>query len=414
MPLPRAGIDVVIVDTAGRLHTKVNLMDELAKIRRTIGKRLPEAQPEVLFVLDATTGQNGLIQARAFHEATGLTAIALTKLDSTSKGGVAFADRAGGRRAGPLRRRRRADRGPARLRPERVRGRPLRPTRPRGVADASARESADRPEVGRTAVRPAHGPDPAPPLESAPVFDALSDRLRGALGRLTGHGRITEEDVDIAMREVRLALLEADVNYKVVKDFVARVRERAVGAEVIGDVNAGQMVVKIVHEELTAILGAGDRTFRMTGSPAVIAMVGLQGSGKTTSAAKLARWIVRQGRQPLLVAADPYRPAAVDQLVTLGGVVSVPVYSGAVRDAGRRHLLAARVAEARRTGRDVVILDTAGRLDVDEQLMAEIARGRGRGRSRSRRCSSSTRCPARRPSPSPRPSATRSASPASC
>jgi signal recognition particle subunit SRP54 len=203
------------------------------------------------------------------------------------------------------------------------------------------------------------------------VFDALSDRLRGALGRLTGRGRITEDDVDIAMREVRLALLEADVNFKVVKDFVARVRERAVGAEVIADVNAGQMVVKIVHEELTAILGAGDRTFRMTGSPAVIAMVGLQGSGKTTSAAKLARWIVRQGRQPLLVAADPYRPAAVDQLVTLGGVVSVPVYTAPpgtpvvdiCRDA---------VGEARRTGRDVVILDTAGRLDVDKQLMAEI------------------------------------------
>jgi signal recognition particle subunit SRP54 len=203
------------------------------------------------------------------------------------------------------------------------------------------------------------------------VFDALSDRLRGALGRLTGHGRITEEDVDVAMREVRLALLEADVNYKVVKDFIARVRERAIGAEVIGDVNAGQTVVKIVHEELTAILGAGDRTFRMTGSPAVIAMVGLQGSGKTTSSAKLARWIVRQGRQPMLVAADPYRPAAVDQLVTLGGVVSVPVYKAPpgtqVVDICRE-----AVSEARRTGRDVVIIDTAGRLDVDAQLMAEI------------------------------------------
>ena len=150
------------------------------------------------------------------------------------------------------------------------------------------------------------------------MFDALSDRLRDVLGQLTGHGRITEEDVDLAMREVRLALLEADVNYRVVKDFVARVKERAIGQDVIENVNAGQMVVKIVHEELTAILGAGDRTFRLTGSPAVIALVGLQGSGKTTSAAKLARWIVRQGRQPMLVAADPYRPAAVDQLVTLG------------------------------------------------------------------------------------------------
>ena len=124
------------------------------------------------------------------------------------------------------------------------------------------------------------------------MFDALSDRLRDVLGKLTGHGRITEADVDLAMREVRLALLEADVNFRVVKDFVARVKSRAVGRDVIENVNAGQMVVKIVHEELTAILGAGDRTFRLTGSPAVIALVGLQGSGKTTSSAKLARWIV--------------------------------------------------------------------------------------------------------------------------
>jgi signal recognition particle subunit SRP54 len=203
------------------------------------------------------------------------------------------------------------------------------------------------------------------------MFDALSDRLRLALSGLTGHGRISEEDVNVAMREVRLALLEADVNYRVVKDFVARVKERSVGRDVIENVNAGQMVVKIVHEELTAILGAGDRTFRMHGSPAVIAMVGLQGSGKTTSSAKLARWVVRQGRQPLLVAADPYRPAAIEQLITLGRTVSVPVYSAppgtTVVDIARGAL-----AEARQTGRDVVILDTAGRLQVDEALMAEI------------------------------------------
>jgi signal recognition particle subunit SRP54 len=203
------------------------------------------------------------------------------------------------------------------------------------------------------------------------MFDALSDRLRHALGALTGHGRITEEDVNVAMREVRLALLEADVNYKVVKDFVGRVRERAVGQDVIDSVNAGQMVVKIVHEELTAILGAGDRTFRMNGSPAVIAMVGLQGSGKTTSSAKLARWVVRQGRQPLLVAADPYRPAAVDQLITLGKSINLPVYSA---PAGTPVVAIATgaVAQARQTGRDVVILDTAGRLQVDDALMAEI------------------------------------------
>ncbi|CAN5486304.1 signal recognition particle protein [soil metagenome] len=203
------------------------------------------------------------------------------------------------------------------------------------------------------------------------MFDALSDRLRDALGKLTGRGRITDEDVDVAMREVRLALLAADVTFRVVKDFVARVRERAVGHEVIGDVNAGQMVVKIVHEELTAILGAAERTFRIDGSPAVIALVWLQGSGTTPSAAKLARWTIRQGRQPMLVAADPYRPAAVDQLVTLGAGIGVPG-PRAVTGKPVVEICRTAVVEARRTGRDVVILDTAGRLDVDEALMAEI------------------------------------------
>jgi signal recognition particle subunit SRP54 len=203
------------------------------------------------------------------------------------------------------------------------------------------------------------------------MFDALSDRLRAALAGLTGHGRITEDDVNVAMREVRLALLEADVNYKVVKDFVARVKERAIGQDVIENTNAGQVVVKIVHEELTAILGAGDRTFRLNGSPAVIAMVGLQGSGKTTSSAKLARWIVRQGRQPLLVAADPYRPAAVDQLMTLGAGLGIPVYS-APPGTPVVDIATGAVAQARQTGRDVVIIDTAGRLQVDDALMAEI------------------------------------------
>jgi signal recognition particle subunit SRP54 len=203
------------------------------------------------------------------------------------------------------------------------------------------------------------------------MFDALSDRLRVALSGLTGRGRITEEDINIAMREIRLALLEADVNYKVVKDFVKRVKERAIGHEVIENVNAGQMVVKIVHEELTAILGAGDQTFRYDGSPAVIVMVGLQGSGKTTSSAKLARWIVRQGRQPLLVAADPYRPAAVEQIKTLGQGLDVPVYS-APQGTPVVDIATGSVAHAKQTGRDVVIIDTAGRLQVDDGLMAEI------------------------------------------
>jgi signal recognition particle subunit SRP54 len=203
------------------------------------------------------------------------------------------------------------------------------------------------------------------------MFDALSDRLRETLGKLTGRGRITEADVDTAMREVRLALLEADVNYRVVKDFVARVRERAIGADILQNVNAGQMVIKIVNDELTEILGAGDRTFRLTGSPSVIMLVGLQGSGKTTSAAKLARHVVRLGRQPMLVAADPYRPAAVEQLVTLGKSLELPVWRAPV---GTSVLEIARggIAEAKRTGRDVVLLDTAGRLTLDETLMAEI------------------------------------------
>src|ERR687894_2940770 len=158
------------------------------------------------------------------------------------------------------------------------------------------------------------------------MFDALSDRLRTTLDKLTGRGRVSEQDVEIAMREVRLALLEADVNYKVVKDFVARVKERAIGAEVLESLNAGQQVIKIVHEELTELLSAGDRTFRLTGSPAVVALVGLQGAGKTTSAAKLARHITKQGRRPMLVAADPYRPAAADQLQTLGKQLDIPVH----------------------------------------------------------------------------------------
>src|SRR5918993_495088 len=136
------------------------------------------------------------------------------------------------------------------------------------------------------------------------MFESLSDRLQETLGKLSKKGQLTENDVDEAMKEVRRALLEADVNFKVVKDFVARVRERAVGAEILDSLTAGQQVVKIVHEELTALLSAGDRTFKVHGNPAVIAMVGLQGSGKTTTSAKLAKHIVKLGRQPLLVAAD--------------------------------------------------------------------------------------------------------------
>ena len=203
------------------------------------------------------------------------------------------------------------------------------------------------------------------------MFDTLSDRLRKTLADLTGRGRISEADVDTALREIRLSLLEADVNFKVVKEFVDRVRERAVGAEIIGSLTAGQQVVKIVNDELVSLLGSGDRTFHLQGNPTVIALVGLQGSGKTTSAAKLARYLVRQGRRPLLVAADPYRPAAADQLETLGRAIDIPVHRAPV---GTPVVEIAKggLEAARRLVRDAVILDTAGRLTLDAELMAEI------------------------------------------
>ena len=204
------------------------------------------------------------------------------------------------------------------------------------------------------------------------MFDTLSERLRTTLGNLTGRGRISEADVDAAMREIRLALLEADVNFKVVKDFVARVRERAIGQDILQSLTAGQAVVKIVHDELVELLGTGDHVFHLSGNPAVVAMVGLQGSGKTTTTAKLARFVIKSGRRPLLVAADPYRPAAADQLETLGRQLDIPVYRApvgtAVPDIARQGIDAAK-----RQVRDVVILDTAGRLSIDEALMQEIA-----------------------------------------
>ena len=204
------------------------------------------------------------------------------------------------------------------------------------------------------------------------MFDNLSDRLRKTLAGLTGRGRVTEADVDAAMREVRLALLEADVNFKVVKDFVARVRERAIGAEILESLTAGQQVVKIVHEELTALLSAGDRTFRLVGSPAVIALVGLQGSGKTTSAAKLAKHIVKQGRQPAARRRRPVPPGrrrpARDARQRASTSPSIARRSGTPTvDIARQG-----IEHAKRIGRDVVIIDTAGRLTIDDALMAEI------------------------------------------
>ena len=204
------------------------------------------------------------------------------------------------------------------------------------------------------------------------MFDNLSDRLRRTLANLTGRGRISEADVDAAAREIRLALLEADVNFKVVKDVVGRIREKAVGAEILGSLSAGQQIVKVVHDELVELLSAGDRTFRLQGNPAVIALVGLQGSGKTTTAAKLARYIVKQGRRPLLVAADPYRPAAAEQLATLGKAIDVPVHR-APSGTATLDIVSGALDEARRLTRDTILIDTAGRITLDEMLMAEIA-----------------------------------------
>ena len=203
------------------------------------------------------------------------------------------------------------------------------------------------------------------------MFDSLSERLRRTLAGLTGRGRVSEADVDAAMRDIRLALLEADVNFRVVKDFVARVREQAVGADVLAGLNAGQQVVKIVHDELVALLSAGDRTFHLQGNPAIVSLVGLQGSGKTTTAAKLARHVVRLGRRPMLVAADPYRPAAADQLEVLGRSVDVPVHR-APSGTTVLDIASGAIEAARRQSRDTLILDTAGRLTLDDELMAEI------------------------------------------
>jgi signal recognition particle subunit SRP54 len=207
------------------------------------------------------------------------------------------------------------------------------------------------------------------------VFDNLSDKLQHALGDLRKRGTLDEEALSRAMREIRLALLEADVNFQVVKDFVARVRERALGSDVTKSVTPGQQVVKIVHEELTQLMGAGSSKLAFAGKPpTVILLAGLQGSGKTTAAAKLALLLRQEGKSPALVAADLQRPAAIAQLEQLGRQIQVPVYSeerkdpvAAVRNGLRR---------AQNEGRTVVILDTAGRLHVDEALMEELARVR--------------------------------------
>jgi len=206
------------------------------------------------------------------------------------------------------------------------------------------------------------------------MFEQLSERFQGAFRSLTGRGRLSEANIEEALREVRRALLEADVNFKVARGFVNDVKARAIGDDVLKSVTPGQQMVKIVHDELVGLLGGSADTFRIpSGAPAVIMVVGLQGSGKTTFCAKLASYLRRRGKSPMLAAADTYRPAAQDQLKTLGGQLGLPVHVGAA-GADPVAIATSALSEARETGVDIVILDTAGRLHVDENMMVELER----------------------------------------
>lgn len=202
------------------------------------------------------------------------------------------------------------------------------------------------------------------------MFDSLTERLDEALKKLTGRGKLTEADVDAGLREVRLALLEADVNYKVARDFVARIRERAVGSEVMDSLTPGQQLVKIVHDEMIRLLGTREPMAYAAAPPTVIVLAGLQGSGKTTTAGKLALFTRREGHRPLLVSTDVRRPAAMEQLEILAKSLSLPAF--APRETDPVAIARASLNEARRVNADVVILDTAGRLQVDEGLLAEL------------------------------------------
>jgi signal recognition particle subunit SRP54 len=212
------------------------------------------------------------------------------------------------------------------------------------------------------------------------VFDQLSERLQATLSDVRSRGRLGEEDVDRAMREIRLALLEADVNFRVVKSFTAKVRERCLEADLGAGLNPGQQVVKIVNEELANLLGGADRKLVFSDSgPTVVLMAGLQGSGKTTASVKLARLLAGEGRKVALAACDVYRPAAIEQLETLAESVGIPVYQQG-DEADPVEVAEWALESAREQGRDVLIVDTAGRLHVDGELMAELEKIRKRVR----------------------------------
>jgi len=204
------------------------------------------------------------------------------------------------------------------------------------------------------------------------MFETLTQKLEAIFKKLKGKGLLKEDDVELALKEIRLALLEADVNFKVVKDFVQKIREKAVGKEVLESLTPGQQVVKIVNEELCELLGKTNSRIQLSPNPpTIIMLVGLHGSGKTTTAAKLARNFKKEGRRPMLVAADLQRPAAIDQLITLGSQINVPVYSS--KESGDPVALSKEsIRKAKLDARDIVILDTAGRLHIDESLMTEL------------------------------------------
>ena len=205
------------------------------------------------------------------------------------------------------------------------------------------------------------------------MFDTLSGKLQNAFRNLRGLGKISEENASDALREVRQALLEADVNFKVARDFIERVKVKALGQEVVQSIQPGQQVIKIIHDELVDLLGSSNAALQTTGNPSCVLMVGLHGSGKTTSSAKLAKLLLKQGRTPLLVAADVYRPAAMEQLEKLGEQIQIPVF---VRKGETDVLKIARAAleQAKSTNRNTLIFDTAGRLQIDEPLVQELVR----------------------------------------
>jgi len=206
------------------------------------------------------------------------------------------------------------------------------------------------------------------------MFESLTEKLESIFKKLKGRGLLKEEDVDLALKEIRLALLEADVNFKVVKDFVGNIRAKAVGKEVLDSLTPGQQVIKVVHEELCELLGKTNSKIQLLPNPpTIIMMVGLQGSGKTTTSAKLARLFKKEGRRPMLVAADLQRPAAIDQLIALGAQLDVPVHSSReIKDPVA--LCVDSVKQAKLDAHDVLIIDTAGRLHIDDTLMAELKR----------------------------------------